>query len=136
MMCTTSKDGFVNVYIFPNKLITTLKNPNKGNYFNLAFLSSNPFPSIITFDQKNLEIFSFSINGFKIKKVDLKILLDLKEAEKDLYLFTNFNENGGCFKDRLIFIENLKEKECLYKCYIIRVPFFEKEEKNIDIKCK
>ena len=136
MMCTTSKDGFVNVYIFPNKLITTLKNPNKGNYFNLAFLSSNPFPSIITFDQKNLEIFSYSINGFKIKKVDLKILLDLKEAEKDFYLFTNFNENGGCFKDRLIFIENLKEKECLYKCYIIRVPFFEKEEKNIDIKCK
>ena len=136
MMCTTSKDGFVNVYIFPNKLLTTLKNPNKDNYFNFAFLCSNPFPSIIAFDQKSLEIFSYSINGFKIKKVNLKILLGLKETEKDLYLCTNFNENGGCFKDRLICIESIKEKECVYKCYAIRVPFFEKEEKNIDIKCK
>ena len=29
MICTSSKDGFVNVYSFPNKLITTIKNNRK-----------------------------------------------------------------------------------------------------------
>ena len=136
MMCSTSKDGFVNVYLFPNKLITCIKNPNEGNFFNFAFLCSNPFPAIIAFDLKNLEFFSYSINGFIIKRTKIINLSELKETKRDLYLCTNFSENEGTFKDRLVFIEYQKEKECIFKCYLIRVPFFEKEEKVIEIKCK
>lgn len=133
MICTSSKDGFVNVYSFPNKLITTLKNNNK-NSFNMVFLSSNPFPSVIVFDEENFDITSYSINGFKIKNINIYNLLDLKKDPKlDLYICSNFNENGGTFKDRLIFIENIK-KDNLLKCHCIKVPFFEKEEKTIDIK--
>ena len=47
-----------------------------------------------------------------------------------------FNENGGSQKDRLIFMEHIKvkEKESSFKCYLIRVPLLEKEEKDLDIK--
>ena len=136
MMCTSSKDGFLNVYLFPNKLITSIKNQNEGCFFNFAFLCSNPFPSIIAFDQESLQFISYSINGFKIKRTKLKNLLEMKEIKRDLYLFTHFNENGGTFKDRLICIESTKEKDSNYKCHLIRVPFFEKEEKVVEIKCK
>ena len=83
MFCTTSKDGFLNVYIYPSKLMTSIKNPN-GNYFNIAFLSSNPFPSIIAFEEKNYELFSYSINGFFIKKVNVLNLLGLDKKRNVL----------------------------------------------------
>ena len=137
MMSTTSKDGFINIYILPKKLITAIKNPNNGNYFNYVFLCSNPFPAIIAIDKKNLEVFSYSINGFLIKKLKPNMFREFNEKNKDLWFFTNFNENGGTFKDRLIFIERQKkEKECIYKCYLVRVPFFEMEDKIVEIKYK
>ena len=56
---------------------------------------------------------------------------------KDLWVSARFNEEGGNFKDRLVFIENgSKEKESLYKCHFLRVPFFEQEDKPIEIKYK
>ena len=100
---------------------------------------------------------SYTINGFKIKKAYIYKILEIEEnVQKDIYLISNFNEKGGTFKDRLIFIENdietinekekendkekkkKKEKENVnvFKCSFIRVPFFEKEEKIIDIKQK
>ena len=137
MICSTSKDGFLNVYSLPNKLITTIQNPNKNN-FGLVFLSSNPFPSIITLEKDTGNIFSYSINGFKIKSTNIYDMFKIKEDAKiDLYIFSHFNENGGTFKDRLIFIENnVEKKNNLYKCHFIRVPFFEEEEKTIDLKVK
>ena len=134
IFCTTSTDGFLNVYIFPNKLLTSIKNPNKS-YFNLAFLSSNPFPSIIAIEAETLNIFSYTINGFKIKQTNLNIILGLNEAKKDLWICSYFNENGGTFKDRLICFDH-KEKDNIYKCSFIKVPFLEKDEKSIDIKSK
>ena len=132
MFCTTSKDGFLYLYIYPNKLITALKNPN-NNYFNKAFLSSNPFPSIIAYEENSYEIFSFSINGFKITKISLYSLLDIKKKINDLNIISFFNCKGGTYKDRLIFVsENIKGKN--FKCQLINVPFFNKEEKAIDIK--
>ena len=137
MLCTTSKDGFLNVYILPNKLITTVKNPNIDSYFDYGFLCSNPFPAIIAIENDSYDIFSYSINGFKLKKTKLFTLLELNDTNNDLWISTNFNEEGGNFKDRLIFIENCsKEKEILYKCHFIRVPFFEEEDKSIEIKYK
>ena len=132
MFCTTSKDGFLYLYIYPNKLITALKNPN-NNYFNKAFLSSNPFPSIIAYEENSYEIFSFSINGFKITKISLYSLLDIKKKINDLNIISFFNCKGGTYKDRLIFVsENIKGKN--FKCQLINVPFFNKEEKAIDNK--
>ena len=137
MLCTTSKDGFLNVYILPNKLITTVKNSNIDSYFDYGFLCSNPFPAIIAIENDSYDIFSYSINGFKLKKKKLITLLELNDTNNDLWISTNFNEEGGNFKDRLIFIENCsKEKEILYKCHFIRVPFFEEEDKPIEIKYK
>ena len=134
MFCTTSKDGFLNLYIFPNKLMTSIKNPN-GNYFNIAFLSSNPFPSIIAFDEKSYELFSYSINGFFINKDSILNLLGLKERKSNLEIYHKFNEKGGTYKDRLIFIEeNIKGKS--FKCQLFTLPFFEKEEKKYEIKRK
>ena len=134
--CTTSKDGLLNLYIFPNKLINTIKNPNEGNFFSKAFLCSNPFPAIIAIDENSFEIFSYSINGFKIKRMKLDYLLELKEIKNDLYIAINFNEYGGSQKDRMIFLEHLKnkEKDGSFKCHLIRVPLLEKEEKEIDVK--
>ena len=134
MFCTTSKDGFLNLYMYPNKLMTSFKNPN-GNYFNIAFLSSNPFPSIIAFDEKSYELFSYSINGFFINKANILNLLGLKERKSNLEIYHKFNEKGGTYKDRLIFIEeNIKGKS--FKCQLFTLPFFDKEEKKYEIKKK
>jgi len=134
MFCTTSKDGFLCLYMFPNKLMTTIKNPN-GNYFNIAFLISNPFPSIIAIEEKNYELFSYSINGFFIKKASILNLLELKEKKEELGIYHYINEKGGTFKDRLFIIEeNIKGKT--FKCQLFNLPFFEKEEKLFEIKKK
>ena len=134
MFCTSSKDGFLNVYMYPNKLISSLKNSN-GNYFDMIFLSSNPFPSIIAFEEKSYELSSYSINGFFITKISLFNLLDIKNKKEELSIFPHFNTNGGTYKDRLFFItENIKEK--IFKCQIFTVPFFDREEKRFEIKNK
>ena len=115
MICTTSKDGYINIYSFPNKLITTIKNPHNST-FDLVFLCSNPFPALIALEKENMWLYSYTINGFKIKDVNLYKLLEIEEnIQKDLYIVSNFNEKGGTFKDRLILIENdivtITEKE-------------------------
>ena len=137
IFCTCSKDGYLNVYSLPNKLITTIKNPN-NSYFGLAFLSSNPFPSVIALELDSLDIFSYTINGFKIKKSNIFTLLETNNnSNKDIWISSYFNENGGTFKDRLICIEStIKGKEIIYNYYLFRVPFFDKEEKPIEIKIK
>ena len=132
MFCTSSKDGFLYLYIYPNKLITALKNPN-DNYFNKVFLSSNPFPCIIAYEENNYEIFSFSINGFKITKISLYILLDIKKKINNLNIISFFNCKGGTYKDRLIVILN-NIKGNTFKCQLINIPFFDKEENTFEIK--
>ena len=134
MFCTASKDGYLYLYIYPNKLITAIKNPN-DNYFDKVFLCSNPFPSIIAFEKQNLELFSFSINGLKILNVNLNNLLDIQDKKKDLDIIPFFNSNGGTYKDRLVIIlDNIKGKNL--KCQIFTLPFFNKEEKIFEIKIK
>ena len=136
IISTASIDGFINIYILPNKLLTTIKHPNKGSYYQKIYLSSNPFPSIIGIDENN-EIFSYSINGFLIKREKIDVLLKIKEKKGEIRIFPHFNMDGGTFKDRLIFAEcTTKEKETTYKCHFIKVPLLEEEEKTIDIKYK
>ena len=121
MFCTTSKDGFLCLYIYPNKLVTTIKNQN-GNYFNKVFLSSNPFPSIIAYDKINNELISYSINGFFITRKKLNY--------NKLWIFDLFDENGGVLKDRLIIIHQ-KDKQLFSQTFT--VPFLEEEEEYIKI---
>ena len=132
MFCTTSKDGFLNLYIYPNKLMTSIKNPN-GHYFNIAFLSSNPFPSVVAFEENNYELYSYSINGFFIKRVNVLNLLGWEKKKSQIEIYNKFNERGGTYKDRLIIIdENIKGK--IFKCQIFTLPFFDREEKKFEIK--
>ena len=136
MMCTTSIDGLLNIYILPNKLITTIKNSN-NNYFMFAFLCSYPFPEIIAIENESYEISSYTINGFKIKKVKLKDIIELDTEKKEYWLLPYFDFKLDNKRDRLICIEKKsQEKESTYNCYLIKVPFFELEETIKDIKYK
>jgi hypothetical protein len=134
MMCTTSVDGLLNIYILPNKLITAIKNSN-NNYFMFAFLCSYPFPQIIAIENGTYELSSYTINGFKIKKVKLKDIIELDMEKKEYWLLPYFDFKMDNKRDRLICIEKKShEKESTYKCYLIKVPFFDLEETIKDIK--
>jgi len=112
MFATTSLDGFVLVYIIPNKLFSAIKHPNKL-YFTNVFLISNPFPAIITFDYNNNEnIFrSYSLSGLLIKekKIDLS----------KIKINPIFNTYGGTFKDRIEISDEYNKFTKLYD-----LPFF------------
>ena len=94
MFATTSFDGFIFIYILPNKLFSAIKHPNKS-YFTKVFLISNPFPAIITYDDSNNEnIFrSYSLSGLLIK--------EQKIALSNIKIIPIFNTHGGTFKDRI-----------------------------------
>ena len=66
MFATISLDGLACIYIIPNKLFSIIKHSNK--YYDKIFLSSNPFPTIITYEKQNNTLTSYSINGILIKQ--------------------------------------------------------------------
>ena len=112
MFATTSLDGFVFIYILPNKLFSAIKHPNKL-YFTNVFLISNPFPAIITFDDNNNEnLFrSYSLSGLLIK--------EQKISQSRIKINPIFNTYGGTFKDR---IEISDESNKYFK--LLDLPFF------------
>ena len=113
MFATTSYDGFICVYILPNKLISMIKHPD-NSYFDQIMLSSNPFPSVIAFDNKKNNLISYSLSGIIIKNIILK-----NDEKKDIKIEPIFNIYGGTFKDRI----NI----CYTKgnIQILSVPFFD-----------
>ena len=113
MFAVTSKDGFIYIYIIPNKLFSVIKHPN-NRYYNKVYLSSNPFPTIVAYDEKDKSLTSYSLSGIMIKGVKIK--------EKDnIEISPLFNIYGGTFKDRLkIFSENKN------KNIFCNIPFFDK----------
>ena len=113
MFAVSSKDGFIYVYIIPNKLFSVIKHPN-NIYYHKVYLSSNPFPTIIAYDEVNKSLTSYSLSGIMIKKVKIK--------EKDnIEIIPLFNIYGGAFKDRLkIFSQNQS------KSIFCNIPFFDK----------
>ena len=115
MFATSTYDGFICLYIIPNKLITMIKNPY-NSYFSKIFLSANPFPSIIAFDKNEKILISYSLSGLFIKKIKLL------ENISDFQIFPLFNVYGGTFKDR-IFIFSQKGHFS-----ILNVPFFNNEK--------
>ena len=112
MFATTAKDGFICVYMIPNKLICVIKHPN-NLYFNKVYLSANPFPSIIAYERNNDNIFrSYSLSGLLIKE---KIL----EKKEDIIISCFFDFFGGAFNDGVMIYN--KNNELIISFY---VPFF------------
>ena len=116
MFATTSYDSFSCIYIIPNKLISIIKHPN-NLYFDNIFLSSNPFPTIITFEKQSNKIRSYSLTGLLIKE---KIIIEEKDKIENITIIPLFNLLGGGREDR-IKVANPSNK--FYK--IFNVPFFE-----------
>ena len=114
MFATTSYDGLVCIYVFPNKLFSIIKH-SKNSFFDKIFLSSNPFPHIITFEKNNNTIRSYSLSGllFKEKRIC--------EDKIDIELIPDFNSYKGTFKDRIKAIFKYKKEK--YKIY--NLPFFD-----------
>jgi hypothetical protein len=113
MFATTSYDGFICVYILPNKLISMIKHPD-NSYFDQIMLSSNPFPSVIAFDNKKNNLISYSLSGIIIKSIILK-----NDEKKDIKIEPIFNIYGGTFKDRINICYNKGN------IHILSVPFFD-----------
>jgi len=90
-----------------------IKHPN-NRYYNKVYLSSNPFPTIVAYDEKDKSLTSYSLSGIMIKGIKIK--------EKDnIEISPLFNIYGGTFKDRLkIFSENKN------KNIFCNIPFFDK----------
>ena len=112
MFATTSYDGFICVYIMPNKLISMIKN-EYDSYYDLVFLSSNPCPSVIAFTRKEMRLSSYSLSGILIKVIKLNNLEGISFRVTPL-----FNVYGGTFKDRLV----ISYKD---HCQEFNVPFFD-----------
>ena len=122
MFITTSIDGYSFLYSFPNKLLSVIKHPDKG-FFDFVILSSNPFPSIITFDKNNYDFYSYSLNGLFITKVNISQFIGDIDKSKDINIniYPIFDTDGGAHKDLLV-IQNENGNHI-----VINVPFFEKE---------
>ena len=93
MFATISKDGLACIYILPGKLFSIIKHP-KNLPFREIFLSSNPFPTIITFEEKNKIITSYSLSGIIINETKIK-------DDDKIIIEPIFNTYGGGNKDRI-----------------------------------
>ena len=113
MFATISLDGLACIYIIPHKLISVIKHPNK--YYDKIFLSSNPFPTIITYEKQNNILTSYSISGILIKQKHITM------DEIDITIKPLFNIYGGGNKDR---IKAYNESIGFYELY--NIPFFDK----------
>ena len=112
MFATISLDGLACIYIIPHKLISVIKHPNK--YYDKIFLSSNPFPTIITYEKQNNILTSYSISGILIKQKHITM------DEIDITIKPLFNIYGGGNKDR---IKAYNESIGFYELY--NIPFFD-----------
>ena len=125
MFATTSFDGFAYIYILPCKLICALKHPN-NLYFDKIFLSANPFPTIITYEEKSFTFRAYSLSGILIRTVTKEI----KFKEKtNIKIKPIFNTHGGTYKDK-INITFTKDKTIINEYY--NLPFFNFEHKEKD----
>ena len=125
MFATTSFDGFAYIYILPSKLFCALKHPNKL-YFDKIFLSANPFPTIITYEEESCTFRVYSLSGILIRTVTK----DINFTEKiNIKIKPIFNTLGGAYKDKINIIFK-KDKTIINEYY--NLPFFEFDHKETD----
>jgi hypothetical protein len=125
MYATTSYDGFACIYIYPYKLFCMIKHP-KNLYFDKIYLSANPFPTIITYEEKERIFTTYSLSGMIIKKV--KIESSNEDKQNKFEIKPIFNVFGGVFKDKIKISFNLDKK---IKNEYYNIPFFDIEYKEI-----
>ena len=119
MYAVSSFDGFIYVYILPDKLFSMIKSPN-NSYFDKVFLCSNPYPIIIGFERTENTIATYSVNGIMIKRLRIK---NIFEDDKDIIdIKPQFNIYGGNTKDKLII--RFKSDEKIYTEYY-NLPFLD-----------
>ena len=128
MFVTCSFDGLICIYIFPKKLISIIRHPQKL-YFEEACLSANPFPTVIAHDKKNCCLYSYSIYGILIKQFKYDEVKENINVEKK-----NFNVNvnyicdlyGGLQNDRvkITFEYKSEEQKDKKKSILLELPFF------------
>ena len=94
MFVTTSYDGLVCIYLLPNKLFSIIKHP-QNLYFDKVYLSSNPFPTIITFENGNNILRIYTLSGMLIKKKQII------ENQIKIKIDPLFNMYGGTTIDRI-----------------------------------
>ena len=125
MYATTSYDGYACIYIYPYKLFSMLKHP-KNSYYDKIYLSANPFPTIVTFEEKDNIFTTYSLSGMVIKKVKIEKPTDGKQNTFEIQPI--FNVYGGTFKDKikLIFKYDKKIKNEYYN-----IPFFDIDYKEV-----
>ena len=116
MYVTSSQDGYSCIYILPNKLISIIKHP-KNLYFSKVFLSANPYPSIITYEEEKKIFSSYTLSGILINKIELD-----KNKIYEIKMWLHFDVCGGCYKDR-IEVE-LKDSKKVKKIFY-DLPFFD-----------
>ena len=122
MFATSSYDGLLCAYVLPNKLFSIIKNQN-NSYFDKIFLSSNPFPTIITFEKQNNTLSSYSLSGLLIKQ---KVIENTNKEE--ITIIPLFNIFGGNIKDMIKISLKRKKMETIQ---IIDLPFLEQESEEI-----
>ena len=115
MFSATSKDGFIYIYLIPNKLFSVIRHPD-NRYYNKVFLSSNPFPTIVAYDEENESLTSYSLSGIMIKSIKIK-----EKDKENIEITPLFNIYGGTFKDRLKILSKSQSK-----IIFCNIPFFDK----------
>jgi hypothetical protein len=122
MFATSSYDSLLCVYVLPNKLFSIIKNQN-NSYFDKIFLSSNPFPTILTFEKHNNTLSSYSLSGLLIKQKVIEIT-----NKEEITIIPLFNIFGGNVKDMIKISLKRKKMETLQ---IIDLPFLEQISEEI-----
>jgi WD40 repeat protein len=116
MFATSSYDGLVCIYVFPNKLFSVIKHP-KNLFFDKIFLSANPFPTIITFEKTNNILCSYSLSGILIKEKKIY------EENKEIDVNPKFNIIEGIFIDSIEITFKGRKQIKIYN-----LPFFEQQK--------
>ena len=106
MFATSSLDGYICIYILPNKLFSMIK--HSTTYYDKIFLSANPFPSVIAIDKKDNKITNFSLSGIMINSLEIK-----HKSKIEYDCIPLFNMYGGTFKDRLNIHSKLGQSEII-----------------------
>ena len=96
MLATCSYDGLICIYIFPKKLISIIRHPQKL-YFDEVYLSANPFPTVIAHDKKNCCLYCYSIYGILINELKyVEIIGNIKDKKIDFTIDYILDVYGGC----------------------------------------
>jgi len=96
MFATCSYDGLICIYIFPKKLISIIRHPQKL-YFDEVYLSANPFPTVIAHDKKNCCLYCYSIYGILINELKYdEIIGNIKDKKIDFTIDYILDVYGGC----------------------------------------